>query len=153
MKKILLILSIIILSYMPSFAADEALKGSGLSGSSVIVGTIDNNAKDLKLIRVNTEGYLIAVPASTSVWYNANGTTGVSIKAGSGDILRVIVGTAGLTSTISFYDDADGTCDTGLFAVTDTTVMSSLGFGHRFINGLCVITSEGTAAKITIIYR
>jgi hypothetical protein len=72
------------------------------------------------------------------------------IKTGRGTIGRVIVNTAGAGSSIAIYDGltAAGT----LIATVSSAAQTSLTFGAAVSTGLCVVTSGGTPANITILY-
>ncbi len=72
------------------------------------------------------------------------------VKTGRGTLGRVIVNTLGAGSSIAIYDglDAGGT----LLATMSSAAQASLAYGVVFTTGLCVVTSGGTPADITVAY-
>lgn len=76
-----------------------------------------------------------------------------NVKASAGTFVGIVVNTAGTTSNAKIYNDADGTCSSGLIATVNTTALISLMFGINMSIGICVKTAGGTAADITILYR
>ncbi|MES2048870.1 MAG: hypothetical protein V4447_10745 [Pseudomonadota bacterium] len=78
----------------------------------------------------------------------ANGNT--QVKTGPGSLSALIVNTAGVTSTVKFYD---GTSAAGtLLATASTTSQADLSYGISFTTGLFVVTAGGTPADITVTF-
>ena len=94
-------------------------------------------------------------PHGASSYYDETGTSGALVKNSSATLLRVIVGTAGTASTLNIWDrGADTTCTSGTEKLTlDTTSISNIYLGIAMTNGICVISTTGTPAKITIVYE
>lgn len=72
------------------------------------------------------------------------------VKSGAGTLGRVIINTLGAGSSASIYDGltAGGT----LIATVSTAAQNTLSFGIVFSTGLCIVTSGGTPANITVAY-
>lgn len=85
----------------------------------------------------------------------ANITTNAdtNVKAAPGTFVGIVVNTAGTTSTAKIYNDADGTCSSGLIATINTTALITLMYGISNTVGICVTTAGAAAADITILYR
>ncbi len=101
-----------------------------------------------------TEGYLSvsALPAPNS---HANVTTATDTDLCQTGcyFLRVVVGVADAGTTVAFYDDADGTCSSGLIATVDSSAVASLAFGLKTTNGLCMKTVGHDTGNVTAVYK
>lgn len=84
---------------------------------------------------------------------NITTNTDTNVKATPGTFTGISVNTAGTTSTAKIYNDADGTCSSGLIATFNTTVVGSILVGSNMSIGICVKTAGAGAADITILYR
>lgn len=81
---------------------------------------------------------------------NITTATTTLVKTGRGTLGRIVVNTLGAGSAIAIYDGltAGGT----LIATVSSAAQASLAFGAAFVTGLCVVTSGGTPANITVLY-
>ena len=87
-------------------------------------------------------------------YYYDTGTAGHKIKGASGTLLRVVVGTAGTASNLVIYDyGTNDSCAGTVIGTVDTTSISSVSFGLSFTSGLCIISTQSTTTKITIVYE
>lgn len=84
---------------------------------------------------------------------NITTSTDTNVKATPGIFEGIIVNTGGTTSTAKIYNDADGTCSSGLIATFATTVQVTLLAGINMSIGICVKTAGGAPADITILYK
>jgi hypothetical protein len=84
------------------------------------------------------------------LYNNITTATTALVKSGAGTLGRLIINTAGAGSSAAIYDglSASGT----LIATVSTATQNSLSFGIAFAAGLCVVTSGGSAANITVAY-
>ena len=125
----------------------------GYSKVSVVTPTdgLDVNTRALGVLNDS----ILVYPHGASSYYDETGTSGALVKNSSATLLRVIVGTAGTASTLNIWDrGADTTCTSGTEKLTlDTTSISNIYLGIAMTNGICVISTTGTPAKITIVYE
>ena len=84
---------------------------------------------------------------------NITTNTDTNVKAAAGTFVGISVNTGGTGSTAKVYNDADGTCSTGLIATFATTAVGSIMVGANMSTGICVKTAGAGAADITILYR
>lgn len=84
---------------------------------------------------------------------NITTNTDTNVKATPGTFVGITTNTAGTTSTAKIYNDADGTCSSGLIGTVDTTVIGSIMFGANANIGICVKTAGAGAADISILYK
>lgn len=84
---------------------------------------------------------------------NITTNTDTNVKASAGTFVGLIVNTAGTGSTAAIYNDADGTCSSGLIGTFSTTAQASLTINASATVGICVTTAGAGAADITILYR
>ncbi len=95
----------------------------------------------------------LPVIQSGSTGTNITTNTDTNVKASPGTFVGISVNTAGTTSTAKVYNDADGTCSSGLIATFSTTSVGSIMIGANMSIGICVKTAGAGAADITILYR
>jgi hypothetical protein len=72
------------------------------------------------------------------------------VKSGAGTFGRITINTAGAGSSASIYDGL--TAAGALLATVSTAAQVSLDYGIALQTGLCVVTSGGTAANVTVAY-
>ena len=75
----------------------------------------------------------------------------VTLVTGAGLLHAVQVNTAGATSDITLYDSLAGSGT--VIAVIDTTVAGYYQFDANLTTGLTYVTTGGTPANVTILYR
>jgi hypothetical protein len=81
----------------------------------------------------------------------AANTTGAQVKTGNGTLVALNVNTAGLTSTVTFYD---GTSTAGRkLGGFSTLALGRLELNLLFTTGLFWVITGGTPADITVSYR
>lgn len=98
-------------------------------------------------------GGVLLVSENGSSFANITTATDTNVKAAPGTFVGIVVNTAGVTSTASVYNDADGTCSSGLIGTFSTVAQTSLTVNAAATVGICVTTTGGTPANITILYR
>lgn len=139
MKKIALILWALICPQLAFAQAPTKLCVPNFSGTGCI--TVDNGVNPLPV----TQSGASAVNITTN--------TDTNVKASAGTFVGISVNTVGTTSTAKIYNDADGTCSSGLIASFTTTAVGSIMVGATMPIGICVKTAGAGAADITILYR
>lgn len=80
--------------------------------------------------------------------YISTATT-TAVKSGSGVLEKIVVSTAGSSSTATIYDNTAGSGT--VVGVINTDALGSYDYGGRFATGLTIVT-VGTP-KITVVYR
>lgn len=85
----------------------------------------------------------------TNITTNAD----TNIKSSPGMLVGIVVNTAGTTSNVKIYNDADGTCSSGLIGTFSTLAQTVLNLNITMSVGICAKTAGGAAADITILYR
>ncbi len=99
----------------------------------------------------NQSGGAIPVYIGGATGANITTATTTLVKTGAGTISGVTVNTAGAGSIIKIYD---GLTNAGtLLATISSAAQVSLSYGLAFATGLCVVTSGGTPADVTIQYH
>ena len=103
------------------------------------------------LVNIVSPSNPLPVYTTGSLSYNtASNTTGYQVKTGAGILRGFSVNTAGLTSTVTFYD---GTSTAGAKLGTFSTLaQTSVQLNLAFTTGLFVVLTGGTPADITIAY-
>ncbi len=100
-----------------------------------------------------TEARAMVVSEAGSSFTNITTNTDTNIKASPGTMVRLVVNTGGTTSTAAIYNDADGTCSSGLIGTFSTTAQTSITINAAATVGICVTTAGAGAADITVMYR
>lgn len=81
--------------------------------------------------------------------YTTNATT--VVEADSCTLIRIVVNTAGATSTVTVYDwDSSSNLPTAKF-VASTVVQGFLDYEMAMSKGIVIVTAGGTPASITVI--
>lgn len=84
--------------------------------------------------------------------YIAAGTVSTQIKSATGTLVRVSINTKGASAnTITLYDNT--ACSGTIIAIIDGTSDRDHTYGLTFATGLCVKSTTGTGADITVVYR
>lgn len=99
----------------------------------------------------NTTPWLVQLAGQSFV--NITTNTDTNVKASAGTFVGIVVNTAGTGSTAAVYNDADGTCSSGLIGTFSTAAQTSLTVNAAATVGICVTTAGAGAADITILYR
>jgi hypothetical protein len=96
----------------------------------------------------------LPVTVNGSSFVNITTNTDTNVKASAGTVIGILVNTAGLTSNVKIYNDADGTCSSSLVGTFSTLAQIALtNLAINMSTGICVKTAGGTPADITILYR
>jgi|SRR6185312_8284323 len=96
----------------------------------------------------------LPVASGTVNFKNITTNASTEVKASPGTVFGIVVNTAGATSNVKLYDDADGTCSSnlvGTFSTLSQTAITNLNISMSI--GICALTAGGTPADITILYR
>ncbi len=104
-------------------------------------------------ITVNNTNTPFPVSFGGATANNITTNTDTNVKASAGTFVGISVNTGGTGSTAKVYNDADGTCSSGLIATFATTAVGSIMVGANMPVGICVKTAGAGAADITILYR
>lgn len=100
-----------------------------------------------------TPSYPFAVYQGGNSFVNITTATDTNVKATPGVLVGVQVNVGGAGSSAALYNDADGTCSSGLIATISTASIATFTFNANATVGICVTTSGGTPANITVLYR
>lgn len=139
MKKLTLILALIF-SVGISFAHAQGIQQCYTTNGTNCISVSPSNP--LPVVESGASSTNITTATSTNVKSSAGTFTGFSVNTG------------GAGSSLKIYDDADGTCDTNLKGTYSTATQTVInGLGMLMSNGICALTSGGTPADITILYR
>ena len=84
---------------------------------------------------------------------NITTNTDTNIKGSAGTLVGFSVNTVGTTSTVKLYNDADGTCSTGLIGTFTTTAQTYVQIPAAATTGICAQTAGAAAADITVYFR
>ena len=90
---------------------------------------------------------------NTNSFSNINTNTTSTVKSGAGVLKRIVVNKVGASSnTCTIYDN---TTATGTIIGTIDPVHTQMVFEYdlAFSTGLTIVTANGTAADITVIYK
>lgn len=87
-------------------------------------------------------------------YFDDNAATGsYTISVGAGRLLAVFAN-GSTTATITFYDDADGTCSsnqmTPTLTVASATVITTQFFGMDYSQALCMLVGVASDAEIAV---
>ena len=102
---------------------------------------------------VETYSGLPVVSAGVS-FTNITTATDTSVKASPGVVVGLTVNTGETGATVSLYNDADGTCSSGLIGTFDASTVASWEINAYASIGICVTTAtSGSPADVTVLYR
>lgn len=90
----------------------------------------------------------------TSSFSHITTNTTTTVKSGAGVLRRIVINTKGSTSnTLTIYDNTTGSGT--VIGVIDTVNGASghFEYGVNFSTGLTIVTANGTAADVTVIYE
>lgn len=73
------------------------------------------------------------------------------VKASAGTVKKLLVGTAGATSSVIIYNNT--TCTGAIIGTFSTLAQTSLNINAAAGTGICATTAGGTPALVTITYR
>lgn len=126
---------------------------AGVNGNNMIpsVGYIYNGSGYIAAPGSVSYGATVSLAGQLS--NNITTNTDTNVKASAGTFVGIVVNTGGTTSTAKVYNDADGTCSSGLIGTFATTAQVSLTVNAVMTTGICVTTAGAGAADITILYR
>lgn len=110
------------------------------SGTQTITGTVA--ATQSGTWTVNNSGYSFR---------NITTNTDTVVSASAGVFAGIIINTAGATSSAVVYNDTS--CSSTIIGTFNTTVQTSMVINANVSAGICVTTTGGTPADITILYR
>lgn len=133
-----LILFTVILAFAgsPAFATDLNYTTLPQTGDSDLVRTN-------KVQAVQT--------AASNLYTNITTAATTTVKTGSGVIERITVNTGGASSIWVAYDNTAGSGTK--IATGSSATQTTLTYNCRFATGLTIVTSTGTPADITVVYR
>lgn len=98
----------------------------------------------------NTIG-AVTIPGNSFTNITTNADT--NVKGSAGTLVGFTVNTIGTTSTVKFFNDADGTCNSGLVGTYTTVGQSFIQVPASMTTGICVQTAGAAAADITVFWR
>jgi len=136
---------------LPTGAATEATL-SALSAKFSALGQATMAASVPVVLASNHSDIVTKKSASSYAHLNSTGTT--TIKSGAGILRRVVINTKGSASnTFTIYDNTSGSGT--VIAAIDTVngVSGHFEYGVNFSTGLTIVTANGTAADVTVIYE
>lgn len=130
---------------------DVAVSSGTVAVSSMpaISGTV--GISGIPTVNIGTMPMVVAnLPSYSYRNLTANGTT--LAKTGAGTLKRIVVNTAGTTSTITVYDSVTGS-GTKIGTASSLLAQASIDYDVDFTNGLTVVAAGLTPADITVVYR
>lgn len=152
-----------IASMTPLLATGTGTAGTAATGVLTVQGITSMTPLLVTLSGSNTVTTVTAVTDITNTvvtrelgasFINITTNADTNVKGSAGTFVGITVNTAGTTSTAKIYNDADGTCNSGLVATVNTAVLGTdLIFNAAMGTGICVTTAGAGAADITILYR
>jgi hypothetical protein len=85
----------------------------------------------------------------TTTYYTTTGSK--QVYGGAGGVVNVM-STGGSSVTVQFFDDADGTCDTGAKGgiISLTADAQPMVLNWEFTNGICMLVA-GTSPEVTVV--
>jgi len=90
----------------------------------------------------------------TSSFSHITTNTTTTVKSGAGVLRRIVINTrGGITNTLTIYDNTSGSGTTIGIIDTGNGVSGNFEYGVSFSTGLTIVTANGTAADITVIYE
>jgi hypothetical protein len=90
----------------------------------------------------------------TSSFNHITTNTTTTVKSGAGVLRRIVINTKGSSAnTLTIYDNTSGSGT--VIAAIDTVngVSGHFEYGVNFSTGLTIVTANGTAADVTVIYE
>jgi microcompartment protein CcmK/EutM len=90
----------------------------------------------------------------TSSFNHITTNTTTTVKSGAGVLRRIVINTKGSSAnTLTIYDNTTGSGT--VIGVIDTVngVSGHFEYGVSFSTGLTIVTANGTAADVTVIYE
>ncbi len=90
----------------------------------------------------------------TSSFSHITTNTTTTVKSGAGVLRRIVINTrGGITNTLTIYDNTTATGT--VIGIIDTVngVSGNFEYGVSFSTGLTIVTANGTAADVTVIYE
>lgn len=94
-----------------------------------------------------------AVQVSGNSFTNITTNTDTNVKGSAGTLVGFTINTIGTASTVKFFNDADGTCSSGLVGTYATLVQNFIEVPAAMGTGICVQTAGAGAADITVFWR
>jgi hypothetical protein len=128
----------------------------GLTDTQLRASAVPVSAASLPLpTGAATESTLAALnnKFNTNSFSNINTNTTTTVKSGAGVLKRIVVNKVGASSnTCTIYDNTSGT---GTIIGTIDPVYTQMVFEYDlvFSTGLTIVTANGTAADLTIVYQ
>lgn len=101
------------------------------------------------LVRANKVASIAS--GASNKFNNITTATTTTVKTGSGVLERIVVNTGGASSVWVAYDNTAGSGTK--IATGSSATQIVLAYNCRFATGLTIVTSTGTPADITVVYR
>jgi hypothetical protein len=121
-----------------------------LAFAGLTVDTVGSITANVPLAAANASiGALEVGNGGTTTYYTSTGDKQVYVGAG---LIRRVSNATGTTITVTFYDDADGTCSSVQKGGTYTLVNSAapIELGWEVSNGICMAIA-GTSPTVTVV--
>lgn len=97
----------------------------------------------------NTVNVAVIGNSFTNITTNAD----TNVKGSAGTLVGFSINTIGTTSSVQFFNDADGTCNSSLVGTFTTLVQGFVTVPATMGTGICVKTAGAVAADITVYWR
>jgi uncharacterized protein (AIM24 family) len=101
---------------------------------------------DSPLVMANKQA---AVAVNGDAFHNLTGNATTTVKTGSGVLERIVINTAGTSSTITVYDNTAGSGTK--IATASGNAQTVLSYNVRFATGLTIVTTG--SPDVTVGYR
>lgn len=119
-----------------------------------VLGVTDDADKFIKVMRITPDGYPITSPTpSADSFVNITTATDTDICQSSCYVYRVLIGVGDASTSVALYDDADGTCSSGLITTIDTATAGVVSIGLKTSIGLCMTSTGHDTGNVTVIYK
>ena len=145
----------LILAFLSSFSYAEDDTFHGVRAiTRAYIGAEDESNGELRMGKATPDGYVgvSALPSADS-FVNVTTATDTDICQAGCTVLRVIIGVGDASTSIALYNDADGTCSSGLITTIDTATAGVVGIGLRTSIGLCMTSTGHDTGNITVVYK
>jgi hypothetical protein len=136
-----------------SYAADDTFHGVRAK-TRAYIGAQDETNGEVRMGKATPDGYLgvSALPSADS-FVNVTTATDTDICQTGCTALRVIIGVGDAGTSVALYNDADGTCSSGLITTIDTATAGVVSIGLRTSVGLCMTSTGHDTGNVTVIYK
>ena len=119
------------------------------------VTVVDGSETEVDFL-TNTQLRASAVQTTqkTSSFCHITTNTTTAVKSSAGVLRRIVINTKGSSSnTLTIYDNTSGSGTTIGIIDTANGVSGHFEYGVNFSTGLTIVTANGTAADVTVIYE